>query len=115
MSLWGSGLSFSQGLSTQNNSLPRRSPFLSYQDFWQGLTLILCITSSSVILYELSVVLYELSVVEQEKNLSLFYSLGLIISVPESQLGLVLLRFFFSLVLSLGVSDNLPGKAGPWV
>lgn len=68
MSLWGTGLSFSQGLSTQNNSLSRRSPFLSYQDFWQGLTLILCITSSSVILYELSVVLYELSVVEQEKK-----------------------------------------------
>lgn len=43
-----------------------------------------------------------------------FKSLSLTISITDSQLVLVLLRIFL-FVLSLGVADNLAGKAGPRV
>lgn len=68
-----------------------------------------CIPSLSVILSELSVVVLMGWGLSQ-----LFKSLGLIISVTDSQLGLVLLCVFL-FIHSLGVSNNLAGKAGPHV
>lgn len=69
-----------------------------------------CIPSLSVILYELSVVV----VVGRGVGQLFFKSLSLTISITDSQLVLALLRIFL-FVLSLGVSDNLAGKAGPHV
>lgn len=69
-----------------------------------------CIPSLSVIPYELSVVV----LVGRGLGQLFFKSLGLIISVTDSQLGLVLLCVFL-FILSLGVSGNLAGKAGPCV